>query len=109
MTFDAEGCAPSRAAAAAVAEMVDGAGVLEAAAIGPDDVDAELGGLAATHRHSADLAADALHRALSEAARSGEQLAPPRARAGAGRAERRASTRRSRRCSSASAGRRSSR
>ncbi len=75
VAFDAEGCAPSRAAAAAVAELVDGAGVLEAASIGPDDVESELGGLAATHRHSADLAADALHRALSEAARSGEELA----------------------------------
>ena len=77
VTFEAEGCAPSRAAAAAVAEMAEGRGVLDAAAIGPDDVEAELGGLAATHRHSAELAADALHRALSEAARSGETLAAP--------------------------------
>ena len=77
VTFGAEGCAPSRAAAAAVAEMAEGGSVLDAAAIGPGDVDAELGGLAATHRHSADLAADALHRALSGAARSGERLDAP--------------------------------
>lgn len=75
VAFAAEGCAPSRAAAAAVAEMADGATLLDAAAIGPDDVEAELGGLAATHRHSAELAADALHRALTGLAGSGETLA----------------------------------
>lgn len=75
VSFDAEGCAPSRAAAAAVAEMVEGRSVLEAAAIGPGEVGAELGGLAASHRHSAELAADALHRALSAAAGSGQVLA----------------------------------
>lgn len=77
VTHDAEGCAPSRAAVAAVAEMVDGGPILGAATIGPDDVAAELGGLAPTHRHSADLAADALHRALSGAAGSGRELAAP--------------------------------
>ena len=74
--FDAEGCAPSRAAAAAVAEIVEGASVLEAASIGPAEVADALGGLGTTHLHSAELAADALHRALSEAARSGRRLAP---------------------------------
>ena len=72
---DAEGCAASRAAAAAVAELADGRSVLEAAAIGPDQIDEELGGLAPSHRHSAELAADALHRALSALAGSGEPLA----------------------------------
>jgi tRNA-uridine 2-sulfurtransferase len=80
VSFDAEGCAASRAAAAAVAELVDGTGVLDAAALTPDAVDEELGGLAPTHRHAADLAADALHRALAAATRSslrGGTLADP--------------------------------
>ena len=77
ITHDAEGCAASRAAAAAVAELADGRTVLEAAAIGPQRVSEELGGLAPTHRHAAELAADALHRALSGLAGSGEPLAAP--------------------------------
>jgi tRNA-specific 2-thiouridylase len=76
VTFDAEGCAATTAAAAATAELVEGAASLEAALIGPDEVAWELGGLAPTHRHAADLAADALHRALSSLAGSGEPLAP---------------------------------
>jgi tRNA-specific 2-thiouridylase len=75
VTHDSEGCAPSRAAAAAVAELVEGASVLEAALISPGLVADRLGGLAASHRHSAELAADALHRALAAAAGSGERLA----------------------------------
>lgn len=35
VTVGAEGCAPSRAAAVAVAELAEGAGVLEAALLGP--------------------------------------------------------------------------
>jgi tRNA-specific 2-thiouridylase len=74
-TQDAEGCAPSRAAAAAVTELTEGRPVLEAALVGGDEIAAELGGLSSSHRHSADLAADALHRALSSLAGSGAQLA----------------------------------
>jgi tRNA-specific 2-thiouridylase len=74
-TFDAEGCAVTRAAAAAVCELVEGESVLDAAHIDPGRIDEELGGLAPTHRHAADLAADALHRALSALAGSGEGLA----------------------------------
>jgi tRNA-specific 2-thiouridylase len=73
----AEGCAASRAAAAAVAELVDGRPLLEAAATAPERISEELGGLAETHRHAAELAADALHRALAAAAGSGQPLAPP--------------------------------
>jgi tRNA-specific 2-thiouridylase len=80
VSFDREGCAASAAAAAAVAELAEGAPVLEAALIGPDEVAAELGGLAPTHRHAAVLAADALHRALSALAGSRAQLATPRPR-----------------------------
>jgi tRNA-specific 2-thiouridylase len=75
VSFDREGCAASAAAAAAVAELADGASVLEAARIGPDEIEAELGGLASSHRHAAVLAADALHRALSSLAGSGARLA----------------------------------
>jgi tRNA-specific 2-thiouridylase len=75
VSFDHEGCAASSAAAAATAELAEGATVLEAATIGPGQVEAELGGLAPTHRHAAVLAADALHRALSGLAGSGETLA----------------------------------
>src|SRR5829696_8149073 len=69
-TFDTEGCGAMRATTAAAAEMVDGAAVLDAARIGIDEIDAELGGLIAAKRHAAQLAADALHRALASAAAS---------------------------------------
>jgi tRNA-specific 2-thiouridylase len=75
VTFDAEGCGATRAAVAAVAEMVDGEAVLDAARIGTDDVDEAVGGLTPAKRHAAQLAADALHRALACAAASEERLA----------------------------------
>jgi tRNA-specific 2-thiouridylase len=77
VSFDAEGCGATRAATAAVAEMVDGESVVEAARIGPDEVDAAIGGLTPAKRHAAVLAADALHRALAAGAASPERLAPP--------------------------------
>ena len=77
VTFDAEGCTTATAAAAAVAEAAEGESVLEAAKIGAEDVAAALGGLSPQGRHAADLAADALHRALSAAASSGDRLADP--------------------------------
>ncbi len=67
-----------RAATAAVAEMVDGEAVVEAARIGAEEVDAAVGGLTPGKRHAAQLAADALHRSLASAAASTEQLAPRR-------------------------------
>jgi len=75
VTFDAEGCGATRAATAAVAEAIDGASVLDVARIGTDEVEAALGGLAPAKRHAAQLAADALHRALARAAASDEVLA----------------------------------
>jgi tRNA-specific 2-thiouridylase len=51
--------------------------VLDAARLGPVEVAAELGGLSPQGRHAAELAADALHRALSAAASSGTGLAAP--------------------------------
>jgi tRNA-uridine 2-sulfurtransferase len=78
VSFDAEGCGATRAATAAVAEMVDGEAVVDAARIGIEEVDAALGGLMPSKRHAAQLSADALHRALASAAASSERLADPR-------------------------------
>lgn len=76
VSFDTEGCGATRAATAAVAELVDGATPLEAALISIDDVAAALGGLIPSKRHAAQLAADALHRALSSAAAASLPLQP---------------------------------
>ncbi len=76
-TFDAEGCGATRAATAAAVDLVCGESVLGAARIGVDEVDAAIGGLTPTKRHAAQLAADALHRALAGAAASPERLAGP--------------------------------
>lgn len=75
--FGTEGCAATRAACACVCELIEGESLLEAARIGASRVEAELGGLSPARRHAAMLAADALHRALSAAASSGETLASP--------------------------------
>jgi tRNA-uridine 2-sulfurtransferase len=77
VTFDHEGCAATAAATAAVAELAECGSILDAARLGPDQIEVELGGLAASHRHAAVLAADALHRALSGLAGSGLELADP--------------------------------
>ncbi len=77
VSFDAEGCGATRAATAAVAEMVDGKPALLAARIGSAEVDDAIGGLTPAKLHAAQLAADALHRALAAAAASEERLAPP--------------------------------
>jgi tRNA-uridine 2-sulfurtransferase len=76
VSFDAEGCGATQAATAAVAEMVDGVPVLEAAAIDIDAVDEAIGGLTPAKRHAAQLATDALHRGLASAAASRQRLAP---------------------------------
>jgi tRNA-uridine 2-sulfurtransferase len=76
--FDAEGCSASVAAGAALADRVGGLAVLDAARIGPAHVDADLGGLSPQGRHAADLAADALHRALTAAIAAGARLVAPR-------------------------------
>jgi tRNA-specific 2-thiouridylase len=75
----ATGCAAARAASAAVAELADGAALPEAALIDAAAVSAELGGLSPVGAHAADLAAEALHRALGMAASrsDGELLSPP--------------------------------
>src|SRR3954470_10902649 len=67
--FDASGCGAVVAAGSAVVELVSGCDFLDAARIGPNDIDKELGGLLPSKAHAATLAADALHRALGAAAR----------------------------------------
>ncbi|MGV1048155.1 MAG: tRNA 2-thiouridine(34) synthase MnmA [Solirubrobacterales bacterium] len=74
VSFDAEGCGATLAATAAVAETIDGAPILDAARLSIDDVESLLGGLSPAKRHAAQLATDALHRALSTAAASNVSL-----------------------------------
>jgi tRNA-specific 2-thiouridylase len=64
-TFDAEGCGAAVAAGSACVTLVEGAPLLEAARTGPAEISRELGGLSPGKLHAADLAADALHRALA--------------------------------------------
>jgi tRNA-specific 2-thiouridylase len=67
--FDASGCGATVAAGSAVVALIRGRGLLDAARVGAAEIEHELGGLSAAKRHAADLAADALHRALGSAAR----------------------------------------
>jgi tRNA-specific 2-thiouridylase len=76
ITFDTEGCGATRAATAALAEAIEGATALEAASQSIDGTEALLGGLELSKRHAAQLATDALHRALSAAAASNLPLDP---------------------------------
>ena len=66
--FESEGCGAASAAGSAVVEQVAGRPFLAAARIGARDIAAELGGLSPGKFHAAALAADALHRALGQAA-----------------------------------------
>jgi tRNA-specific 2-thiouridylase len=74
--FDASGCGATIAAGSAVVALLRGTPLLQAARIGAHEIALELGGLSATKRHAAELAADALHRALGGAAREQAALAP---------------------------------
>ena len=67
--FDASGCGATIAAGSAAVALVEGAHVLDAARVGSREIAAELGGLSPGKLHAADLASDALHRALGAAAR----------------------------------------
>jgi tRNA-specific 2-thiouridylase len=66
--FEASGCGAVQAAGSAVVDLIRGARILDAARIGTHEVSAALGGLSAGKLHAAELAADALHRALGAAA-----------------------------------------
>ncbi len=77
--FDAEGCGSAHAAGSAAVSLVRGRPVLDAARIGSAEIAEELGGLSPGKRHAADLAADALARALGRAARERVRLSAPAA------------------------------
>ena len=76
--FEVEGCAAARAATGAVTALAEGAPLLEAARLTAHEVAEALGGLTPAGRHGAELAADALHRALGAAVRDGAAAAAPR-------------------------------
>jgi tRNA-specific 2-thiouridylase len=73
--FDASGCGAMIAAGSATVSMIRGEGLIAAARIGAADISQELGGLSPVKRHTAELAADALHRALGGALRGSAMLA----------------------------------
>src|SRR3954469_4953802 len=64
--FEASGCAAARAAGSATVELVHGKPFLDAARLTPQTIADELGGLSPERAHAAQLAADALHRALGQ-------------------------------------------
>jgi tRNA-specific 2-thiouridylase len=74
--FDASGCGTALAAGSAAVALSRGRDVLDVALIGPPEIAAELGGLSPGKLHAADLASDALHRALGVAVREHAALAP---------------------------------
>jgi tRNA-specific 2-thiouridylase len=74
--FDASGCGAAIAAGSATVALVRDAPLLQAARVGATEIASALGGLHPAKRHAAELAADALHRALGAAARTRAQLAP---------------------------------
>ncbi len=74
--FAAAGCGAAHAAGSAAVALVRGAHVLDAARVGTQAVAAELGGLSPGKVHAAELAADALHRALGAAVRHHAELSP---------------------------------
>ena len=75
--FDASGCGAITAAGSAAVTLVEDAHVLDAARVGAQQIAAELGGLSPGKFHAADLAADALHRALGAGSRAAPASAGP--------------------------------
>jgi tRNA-specific 2-thiouridylase len=73
--FDAHGCGAATAAASAAVTLARGRPILAAAKIGAREIAEELGGLSPVKLHAAELAADALARALGRAARERAGLA----------------------------------
>jgi tRNA-uridine 2-sulfurtransferase len=75
--FDARGCGATTAAGSAAVTLVRESAVLDAARIGPAQIAAELGGLSPGKLHAAELASDALARALGAAVRNRARLPRP--------------------------------
>jgi tRNA-specific 2-thiouridylase len=74
--FDASGCGAVIAAGSAAVALAQRRPLLDALRTSPDTVAAELGGLSPAKRHAAELAADALHRALGAAVRAKAIIEP---------------------------------
>jgi tRNA-specific 2-thiouridylase len=72
--FSARGCGAATAAGSAAVTLVRGALILDVARIGPRRIAAELGGLSVAKLHAAELASDALARALGVAVSAEAQL-----------------------------------
>jgi tRNA-specific 2-thiouridylase len=72
--FVARGCGAATAAGSAVVTLSRGKRLLEAARIGPAEIAAELGGLSNAKWHAAELASEALARALGQATRTAGEL-----------------------------------
>jgi tRNA-specific 2-thiouridylase len=79
--FDAGGCGAAIAAGSATIDLIRNRSLLEAARIGAREIAEELGGLSPSKFHAAELAADALHRALGWVARERTKLAASPGRA----------------------------
>jgi tRNA-uridine 2-sulfurtransferase len=73
--FEAAGCGAVQAAGSAAVELVLGASILDAARVGTHTIAAALGGLSPGKIHAAELASDALARALGGAV-SADGVAP---------------------------------
>jgi nitrogen fixation protein NifU and related proteins len=65
--FDTLGCGYTVACGDMAMELAEGRPLTEALGVGPQTIQDELGGLPASHRHCAELAARALRRALQDA------------------------------------------
>lgn len=78
--FEARGCGTATAAGSAAVTLVRGRSLLSAARVGPREIAAELGGLSPGKLHAAELAGDALARALGSAARARAALVPSEVR-----------------------------
>jgi tRNA-specific 2-thiouridylase len=74
--FDGEGCGSALAAGSATVALVRGRPILEAARVGAREISAELGGLSPGKLHAAELACDALHRALGASVRERALIKP---------------------------------
>ncbi|MBV8218850.1 MAG: tRNA 2-thiouridine(34) synthase MnmA [Solirubrobacterales bacterium] len=75
--FEAYGCGAATAAGSAAVALVRGCSVFEAARIGAPQIAEELGGLSPGKLHAAEVAADALARALGTAVRACARVPRP--------------------------------
>jgi tRNA-specific 2-thiouridylase len=73
--FDAHGCGAATAAGSAAVTLARTVSIFDAAKIGPAQISDELGGLSPGKLHAAELAADALARALGAAVRNRAPIA----------------------------------